>query len=175
LKKGVDGVLLDPFNQLDKIQKAFERDDQYLSGVLKDIKRFALLNAVSYNIITHPNKPKYNEDKSLPVVDMYDLNGGAMWGNKSDQIVSYYRPNFHINKNDSAVQIHIQKLKRKRTGGKLGSFDLRLNWSTKRFSDMNDNVFCDPIIAKRIKFAEENKLGETTQATLLISEDESPF
>lgn len=175
LKKGVDGVLLDPFNQLDKNQKSYERDDQYLSRVLKDIKRFALLNAVSYNIITHPNKPTYREDKSLPIVDMYDLNGGAMWGNKTDQIISYYRPNFHIDKNDTSVQVHIQKLKRKRTGGKLGSFDLRLNWSTKRFSDIYDNVFCDPFIAEKVLFAEKNNLGNTHQPKLDLNDSEMPF
>lgn len=150
LKKGVDGVLLDPFNQLDKVQKPFERDDQYLSVILKDIKRFALLNAVSYNIIAHPKNPTYQENKQLPVVDMYDLHGGSMWGNKSDQIISYYRPNYHIDKNDPSVQVYIQKLKRKRTGGKLGHFNLRLNWSTKRYSDDVDNVFCDPQKAKKI-------------------------
>ena len=158
LKKGVDGVMIDPFNQLDKNQKAYERDDQYISNTLKDVKRFALLNAVSYNIIMHPKNPTYNQDKSLPVVDMYDIAGGAMTGNKADQIISYYRPNFHIDKNDSSVQVFIQKVKRKRTGGKLGNFNLRLNWSTKRYNDDFDNVFCDPLKAERIKFQEENGL-----------------
>lgn len=158
LKKGVDGVMIDPFNQLDKTQKAYERDDQYISNTLKDVKRFALLNAVSYNIIMHPKNPSYNQDKSLPVVDMYDIAGGAMTGNKADQIISYYRPNFHIDKNDSSVQVYVQKVKRKRTGGKLGNFSLKLNWSTKRFNDDYDNVFCDPLKAVRIKFQEDNGL-----------------
>lgn len=158
LKKGVDGVMIDPFNQLDKGQKSFERDDQYISGVMKDIKRFALLNSVSYNIVMHPKNPIYNSDKSMQVVDMYDIAGGAMTGNKSDQIISYYRPNYHIDKNDSAVQIHMQKVKRKRTGGKLGSINLRLNWSTKRFSDEMDNEYCDPKRAEKIKTQEESGL-----------------
>jgi len=156
LKKGIDGVLIDPFNQLDKNQKAYERDDQYISNTLKDVKRFALLNGVSYNIIMHPKTPQYNQDKSLPVVDMYDIAGGAMTGNKADQIISYYRPNFHIDKNDGNVQIHVQKVKRKRTGGKLGTFDLYLDWATKRYRDDSGNIFCDPIKAEKIKFREEN-------------------
>ena len=174
LKKGVDGVLIDPFNQLDKTQKAYERDDQYLSIVLKDIKRFALTNAVSYNIITHPKNPTYNQDKSLPVVDSYDIAGGAMWANKCDNIISYYRPNIHIDKNDPSVQVYIQKVKRKRTGGKLGHFELRLNWSTKRYSDMYDKVFCDFERAKRIVDAEKKGLSEIQpiQTTFL---DENPF
>jgi len=171
LKKGVDGVLIDPFNQLDKTQKPYERDDQYLSLVLKDVKRFALLNGVSYSIITHPKNPSYKDDKSLPVVDMYDIAGGAMWGNKCDNIVSYYRPNFHINKNDPHVTIYIQKIKRKRTGGKLGHFEIQLNWSTKRYCDSSDNVFCDIDKANKIMFRETNGLIPDNKA----EQDNFPF
>ena len=158
LKKGVDGVLIDPFNQLDKTQKAYERDDQYISNTLKDVKRFALLNAVSYNIIMHPKSTTYNQDKSLPPADMYDIAGGAMTGNKSDQIISYYRPNYHSDKNDPNVHAIMQKVKRKRTGGKLGTFEMRLNWKTKRYEDMFGTSFCDPKRAEKIKFQEQNGL-----------------
>lgn len=148
MKKGVDGVMIDPFNQLDKTQRPYERDDQYLSIVLKDIKRFALLNCISYNIVAHPVKPRKEEDKSLPVVDMYDIAGGAMWGNKVDQIISYYRSQFHVDKNSPEVEIYIQKVKRKRTGGQMGNFSLRFNWNKKRFSNpLTGDVPCDPYIA----------------------------
>lgn len=155
LKKGIDGVLVDPWNQLDHLQKAYQRDDQYLSEQLKDVKRFALLNALSYNIIAHPKNPSYNQDKSLPVVDMYDIAGGAMWGNKVDQILSYYRPNYHNDKNDPNVQIYIQKVKRKRTGGRLGDFPLIFLWSVKRYADpFTNDIFCDPQMAHVIKIKE---------------------
>lgn len=152
LKKGIDGVMIDPFNQLDSMQRSYQREDQYLSSVLKDIKRFALLNGICYNIIAHPKSPTYREDKSLPVADMYDLAGGAMWGNKVDQIISYYRPRFHEDKNSAEVEIYIQKVKRKRTGGQLGHFDLYLDWKTKRFiHPVTRKMFCDPFEAVRAK------------------------
>jgi twinkle protein len=149
LKKGLDGVMIDPFNQLDSMQKAYQREDQYLSNILKDIKRFALLNGICYNIIAHPKSPSYKEDRSLPVADMYDLAGGAMWGNKTDNILSYYRPRFHEDKNSKEVEIWIQKIKRKRTGGQLGHFDLILDWQSKRFSGINSGPYCNPVLAKR--------------------------
>jgi twinkle protein len=142
LKKGLDGVMIDPFNQLDSMQKAYQREDQYLSSILKDIKRFALLNGICYNIIAHPKSPSYREDKSLPVADMYDLAGGAMWGNKIDNILSYYRPRFHEDKNSKEVEIWVQKIKRKRTGGQLGHCNLILDWRTKRF--------CHPVSGQRL-------------------------
>lgn len=149
LKKGVDGVMIDPFNQLDSLQKAYQREDQYISTVLKDIKRFALLNNVVYCIVAHPKTPVYKEDRSLPVVDAYDIAGGAMWSNKIDEIISYYRPRFHEDKNSPQVEIHIQKLKRKRTGGKLGFFALTLDWSKKRYVQDDGYTPCDPAAAQR--------------------------
>jgi twinkle protein len=148
LKKGIDGVLVDPFNQLDHLQKAYQREDQYISEVLKDIKRFALLNNIVYNLVAHPKNPSYQEGKILPVVDMYDIAGGAMFGNKVDLILSYHRPRFHEDKNSPEVEVHIQKLKRKRTGGKLGSFPLTLIWSKKRFAEDSARIPCDPTLAK---------------------------
>lgn len=151
LKKGIDGVMVDPFNQLDKNQKPYERDDQYLSETLKDIKRFALMNAVCYNIVAHPKNPTYEKNKELPPVGMYDLAGGAMWGNKCDQITIYHRPRFHEDKNSPEVKIYQIKTKRKRTGGQNGEFDLMLLWSQKRFCDpITNEIPCDPIQAKKI-------------------------
>lgn len=156
LKKGIDGVMIDPFNQLDKTQKAYERDDQYLSSALKDIKRFALLNNIVYCIIAHPKNPTYNQDRSLPVPDSYDLHGGSMWANKCDQILAYYRPRFHEDKNNPDVEVYVQKLKRKRTGGKLGYFSLTLNWTQKRYVSSDGKSPCDPSYARIKLLQKEN-------------------
>lgn len=177
LKKGVDGVVIDPFNQLDKNQKPYERDDQYLSEVLKDIKRFALLNAVCYNIVCHPKNPTYEKNKSLPPVGMYDLHGGSMWGNKADQITIYHRPRFHEDKNSPEVEIHQIKTKRRRTGGQNGEYQLRLLWSQKRFCDpITNDIPCDPELAKRLKDGEQvvNKIFEN-RLPYKDNDDEVPF
>lgn len=157
LKKGVDGVLIDPFNQLDHIQKPYQREDQYLSDILKDVKRFALLNAVSYNIIAHPVKQQRDQDKSYPPVDMYDIAGGAVWANKSDNIISYYRPNHHIDKSSPEVQIYVQKLKRKRTGGQPGDFPIRMDWKIKRFVDpLSGRPYLDVARKENIPVSQES-------------------
>lgn len=169
LKKGVDGVLVDPFNQLDHLQKTFQREDQYISEVLKDVKRFALLNNIVYNIIAHPKNPSYQEGRVLPVVDMYDISGGSMWGNKSDQIISYHRPRFHEDKNSTEVQVYIQKVKRKRTGGQLGDFPLTLNWAKKRYCDPETGeIPCDPNFAK---YEERKKTLDFSQQWLPYAPD----
>jgi twinkle protein len=178
LKKGVDGVLVDPWNQLDHEQKTMQRDDQYLSQALKDVKRFALINAVSYNIIAHPKNPTYNQDKSLPIADMYDLHGGSLWGNKSDQIISYHRPRFHEDKNSPECEIYLQKVKRKRTGGQLGSFSLRLNWGMKRYEESDGRIPCDPKLAEKHKAGDIDYTKGLNGVSKYVSQfpnDEEPF
>jgi hypothetical protein len=113
--------------------------------MLKVVKRFALLNNVVYNIIAHPKNASPNSDRSLPIVDFHDISGGAMWGNKVDSIISWYRPDWHINKSDPKVQMHVQKVKRKRTGGGHGIVDLWVSWATKRIQELPDYYNpCDP-------------------------------
>jgi twinkle protein len=170
LKKGIDGVLVDPFNQLDHNQKGYQREDIYLSEILKDIKRFALLNAISYNIVAHPKNPHYQEGKVLPVVDMYDIHGGSMFGNKVDLLISYHRPRFHEDKNSPQVEIYVQKVKRKRTGGKLGSFPLTLDWKKKRYMQEDGYVPCDPIGAKK-KIVKQETYREAQEMWLPYKDD----
>lgn len=169
LKKGVDGVLLDPWNQLDHVQKPYQREDQYLSESLKDVKRFALLNCISYNIVAHPVKPSRLQDNSLPPVDMYDISGGSMWANKSDQIVSYHRPD-HKTSND--VIVYIQKVKRKRTGGKIGDFRLQLNWETKRFIDPLTKV---PFLNLYNKYDPNKNVGTNYKLPYKDNDTDLPF
>jgi hypothetical protein len=79
-----------------------------------------------------------------------------MWANKSDQIITYYRPRFHEDKNSPDVEVYIQKLKRKRTGGKLGSFPITLNWAKKRYVELSGDMPCDPLFAKMKKLKDDN-------------------
>ena len=119
IKHGIHGVLIDPFNQLDSDNMGI-REDLYISKTLKKIKRFALEHGLFYNIIVHPKGMTPNSDGSKPVPTSYSISGGAMWANKTDNIIIVHRPNWETNKEDGLTQIITEKIKRKRTGGSLG-------------------------------------------------------
>ncbi len=53
---GLDGFLIDPFNQLTATAKAGERTDQYLQRILSKIDRLCKTCNLSGNIVAHPNK-----------------------------------------------------------------------------------------------------------------------
>jgi twinkle protein len=139
LKKGVKGVLVDPLNQLDKTQKPYQRDDQYLSDLYMQIKRFALSYQVSYNIIAHPNSPR--EKNPLPVPTAYDLWGGAMNFNKVDGLICFHRQNLA----EHVCEVHIQKNKVVDTGGAMAGnhFNGVYEWREKRFYFNGQNPITD--------------------------------
>ena len=142
LKKGVNAVVVDPFNQLDKSQKPFQRDDQYLSEVFSQIKRFTLSHQISYNIIAHPNKPtNFDRDKPLPLPSYYDLNGGAMWANKMDNMFLFYKPY----PNQPQFEFHVGKNKKVQTGGGRQGDVIHgiYRWEDNRFYIDNQNPLTD--------------------------------
>lgn len=120
LKHGLDGVVIDPFNQLDDLFSGTSRDDQILSIMLKEMKRFALMNNLSYNVIAHPKNVMPDKDGKRPDVEVWHLAGGAMWNNKMDNILTVERPEWWQNKKSAWTRIKTHKIKRRRTGGTAG-------------------------------------------------------
>jgi len=132
LQHGLDGVLIDPFNQLDNLFEGNSRDDQILSVILKETKRFALMNNLSYNIIAHPKNVMPDKEGKRPDVEVWHLAGGAMWNNKMDNIVMLDRPEWYKDKTSTYTTVKTHKIKRRRTGGKAGGlveFDYLYNQS----------------------------------------------
>ena len=135
IKKHVDGCIIDPWNQLDH---AFgEREDQYLSKYLGEFSRFAKENDIYFAIIAHPHKMYKEGGKDYPCPTMYNLSGGAMWGNKADNVCAFHRPNFYSEPDDPTCEWHSQKIKRQKEVGKRGTVTLTYDWRTRRFYDFS--------------------------------------
>lgn len=166
LKDGINGVLVDPYNQL---QKSFPglRSDEEISEFGLLVKRFAQKYQIVYNIAIHPKQvPPPKQGEPRPVVNEDLLNGGAMWGNKADHLLSIYRPNWHIDRKDPLVHVHQFKVKRKRTGGDYGYVEYSWDYKKSRYFDGTGKYFCDP---KRKQDYEDSK------AVNLDSYNEDPF
>lgn len=176
LKKGVNAVVVDPFNQLDKTGSVFQRDDQYLSVVFAKIKRFALSYQISYNIVAHPNKPTNAEkNKPLPIPTYYDLNGGALWANKMDNMFCFYKEQV----NQPQFKLIVGKNKKRATGGGLlGDFrDGIFKWEDNRFYFQDQNPLTDAEKLLRSQYGQQtlNKMFENKDnLDYLTSSDDSP-
>jgi hypothetical protein len=147
IKEKVNGVVIDPFNQLDNdYSKVGGRDDKYLEVVLADFKRFAQINNIPFIIVAHPKGGIKKDAKgNYECPDVFDLAGGAMWNNKMDNILIYHRPYRGENPELTNCQLHSKKIRRQKTVGAIGVLDFNLKRYSRRFLFGNDIDYIENI------------------------------
>jgi twinkle protein len=106
-RKGIKGLLIDPWNYIEHhIPKGYT-ETQYISESLTKIKSFAIRCGVHVFLIAHPTK--IQKDKSTgkyEVPTLYSISGSAHFFNKTDNGLCVWR-DFSSN----TVEIHVQKVR----------------------------------------------------------------
>jgi len=134
IKHGIDGCVIDPYNQLDNdITKKGGREDQYLSSFLTSCKKFAVELDLFYYIIAHPKGGIKKERLDYECPNVFDLSGGAMWNNKCDNILVTHRPFYTSDKSDPTVYFKSQKIKKQKLNGIPGDVILNYDYLKARF------------------------------------------
>lgn len=133
IKHGVDGIVIDPFNQVFHDRGKIQREDFYLEEVLSDISKFTAVNDVFCHIVAHPtgNPERVGDDFKAP--DMYKVSGGSMWANKMHNIVIYHRPFSRSQPDNPEYNFITDKIKKKKITGKTGSITAHYFLKTRRF------------------------------------------
>jgi len=133
IKEKVAGVSIDPFNQLANDYGKSGRSDKYLETFLGGTSRFAQNNEVYFTIVAHPHKLQKKGDGNYPCPDVFDLNDGAMWNNKLENIIVNHRPFFNTDPNNPTIEFHSKKIKRQKTVAKLGFTMFEYDWKQRRY------------------------------------------
>ncbi len=118
----IDGIVLDPWNELETYRPDNITETEYVSQALGKIRRFARNNNVKIWLVAHPTKLKKNTDNSYPVPTLYDISGSANFRNKADNGICIHRPSFK----GTETKVYVQKIKFKEVG-KLGDTTLQFN------------------------------------------------
>jgi hypothetical protein len=133
VKEGVDGVDIDPFNQLANNYQNFGGRDKYLEWVLSLFSRFSQINNVYFWIVAHPIKMQKASDGNYPCPDVFDIADGALWNNKLDNILVYHRPYGQTDPQNPTCEFHSKKIRRQKIVGKKGFFMFEMLFKTRRF------------------------------------------
>jgi len=110
LRKGIKGVLVDPFNQIDHNMNGLS-EALYVAETLNTIRRFTKNYHLKFIVVAHPitmRSDKGGMDNEVPTA--YRIAGGSNWYNKADNIITVHRPNPKDFRNTD-VDIHVQKIK----------------------------------------------------------------
>jgi len=154
-RKGIKGLVIDPWNEIDHARPSNQTETEYVSSVLTKIRKFARKYDVHVWLVAHPSKLYKDKDGKYPVPTPYDISGSAHYRNKADNCITVWR---NVGGVDQAVaDIHIQKIKLKEVG-KVGLVSLRFDVVTNSYIDDIDQD-------KRVKALES---GESVPTEKLI-------
>ena len=124
LKKGIKGVVIDPWNEIDHTRPERMTETEYISYCLSKIRRFSRQYGLHLWLVAHPTKMKKQENGMYLPPTPYDISGSAHWRNKADNCITVYR-----DMESNAVDIHIQKIRFKEIG-KIGKATLHYDTVT---------------------------------------------
>jgi twinkle protein len=136
-KKGVKGVILDPWNYIEHLIPAGKSETQYISESLTKIKRFCALNGVHLFLVAHPTKIKKDHNNKYEVPTMYSISGSAHFFNKTDNGITVYR-DFDTN----VVTIYVQKV-RFSWLGKVGFCSFAFDTETRQYKSIEGGPAAD--------------------------------
>lgn len=126
-ERPLDGVLIDPWNQLDHDWQS--REDIYLSGQFGILKRFAIKHELALLVTAHPAGQSKDKNGNLIRPDAYSISGGKMWNNKFDNVLAVFRPDFPA----PELELWIHKIKKRGRVGQPGTVLLRFDLPQSRY------------------------------------------
>ncbi|MBF0148141.1 MAG: AAA family ATPase [Magnetococcales bacterium] len=107
----LDGLVLDPWNEVDHQRPKEITETEYVSRSLSLLRRFARRNGLHVWLVAHPMKLDHRGSRGYPVVRPYDISGSAHFFNKADNCLSVWR-DFASHR----VEIHVQKVRFRQSG-----------------------------------------------------------
>jgi len=130
-RRGIRGLVIDPWNELEHSRPSGQREDEHISEVLTKIRRFARKYGVHVWLIAHPRTLVKDKDNTYPVPTLYDISGGSQFRNKADMGLSIWRD---VNDKSAPTQVHVLKVRFEECG-EIGLVELYFDPVSRRFAD----------------------------------------
>lgn len=133
LRHGVNGLVIDPYNELDHQRNASQTETEYVSQMLTKVKRFAQHHSCHVWFVAHPRQ-LHQWNGNAP--NLYDISGSAHFINKCDNGIVIHR-----NRDPEAgpldqVQVCVRKVRNK-VIGTIGDAILSYNRITGEYMDVD--------------------------------------
>jgi len=142
LRRGIKGLIIDPWNELEQPTDAGMTETQFVTQALIQFRHFCRIHKVHGWIVVHPTKLRKGENGKFGVPTLYDASGSSAWYNKSDVGLVLHRE-----MQSDVLEVHIQKC-RKKWCGKTGVAYLRFDRSTGRYSEHEESLEPEPVKQK---------------------------
>lgn len=118
-KQGIRTLIIDPYNTIEHLLKAGEREDLYISRFMTQLKRFAVENDVSVHLVAHQVTARKNENDGGRYFrpELNNVKGGGTFADKADNVLFVWRPDRAIDFKSPDVIFGSQKIKKQKLVG----------------------------------------------------------
>lgn len=115
--KGIRSLIIDPYNTVQHKMYSGEREDLYISRFMSELKRFAIDNHISVNLVAHQVTPLKDDSGRYYKPDVNRIKGGGTFADKADNVLFVSRPNRALDFSDTSVIFGSQKIKKQKLVG----------------------------------------------------------
>jgi len=102
LRKGIKGLLIDPWNYIELNIPSTQTETQYISECLTKLRMFSVQTGTHVFLVAHPTKMRKDNGK-YEVPNLYSISGSAHFFNKTDNGICIFR--------DGVVTCYVQKIR----------------------------------------------------------------
>ena len=115
-KFGIRHLIIDPYNTIEHLIKAGEREDLYISRFMSMLKRFAVDYDVSVHLVAHQLTARKNKEDGnrYHKPDLNNIKGGGTFADKADNVLYVWRPERALDFRDTSVIFASQKIKKQK-------------------------------------------------------------
>jgi twinkle protein len=115
--QGIRSLIIDPYNTVQHKMYSGEREDLYISRFMSELKRFAIDNHISVNLVAHQVTPLKDDSGRYIKPDVNRIKGGGTFADKADNVAFVWRPNRALDFSDTSVIFGTQKIKKQKLVG----------------------------------------------------------
>jgi len=129
LRNGIKGLIIDPWNRIEKKMDGFRAETDYVAAALPKILRFLINYGVHGWLVVHPKQQeKDRKTGKIPAPSLYDMAGSAHFVNMADNGIVIHRSDSI----DDTTEVHVKKVRFKHIG-RRGDTKLSYNLTTGRY------------------------------------------
>jgi twinkle protein len=132
---GVNCCTIDPYNNIDHLMERGEREDLYISRFLRILKKFSIDNHICMGLVAHQTTPQFQGKEDYPQPDIYKIKGGGTFADKSDNVISLWRPFRKSSYQNPLVKVIVGKIKKQRLVGIPGEVEFSYDIAQNRYYD----------------------------------------
>jgi len=130
LKYGVNGVIIDPYNEVNAKRQGNQREDEHIRDFISTCKRFTRNYNVTMWVVAHPTKLPKTTGGGYSPPSAYDISVAAHWHNQADAVLTIHR-----DFDENSTKIITRKIREQDLYGAIGE--------VKYFYDNDKRIFVE--------------------------------